>query len=105
MIGDVSDHGEETGGSLQDVSGKMRCYFDILKCLTVDHDGVEVEDVDSAVADVRRAIAELRVDARQNADENPELQADFQSDLFLLMRASDIGYVCIIPLNDDIAAN
>jgi hypothetical protein len=79
----------------------MRCHFDILERVLVDEDGVEVRDLDGAVAEARHAIAESRLDAERNAGRDPSSQAEFWSDdLFLLVRADPDRVVCVIPLDD-----
>ena len=78
----------------------MRCHFDVVRRVLVDQDGVEVGDAGDAVAEARRAIAELRLDAKRLAGEDPELQAEFGPDLFLLVRADCDGIICVIPLDE-----
>jgi hypothetical protein len=78
----------------------MRCHFDILKRVLVDQDGVEVGDLDGAVTEARHAIAELRLDAERNAGRGAASQAEFRSDLFLLVRVDPERVICMIPLDD-----
>ena len=78
----------------------MRCHFDILQRVLVDEDGVEVGDLEGAVAEARHAIAEFRLDAERNAGRDPASQAEFRSDLFLLVRVGPDGGICVIPLDD-----
>lgn len=79
----------------------MRCHFDILERILVDQNGVEVCDLDDAVAQARRAIAELRRDAEQNAGRDAASQVPFSADLFLLVRAESDRFICVIPLDDE----
>ena len=54
----------------------MRCYFHLVNChdAVLDDTGVEVDDLDSAEAEARKAIQELR----QEDDEPEDLWAGWQ---------------------------
>ena len=54
----------------------MRCYFHLVNChdVILDDAGVEVDDLDSAEAEARKAIQELR----QEDDEADDLWAGWQ---------------------------
>ena len=82
----------------RDVRRPKRCHFDIFKRVLVDCDGVDVGDLDSAVAEARNAIDELRVDAAQDAGRGAMSRAELRSELYLLVRVDGEGVVCMIPL-------
>ena len=72
----------------------MHCYFDILERRTIHHDlaGIEVSDLDDAIAQARCAIAELR--------EKEDLRARFGAGASLLVRIRAEGLLCMIPLDE-----
>jgi hypothetical protein len=74
----------------------LRCYFDIVKLREIhrDHEGVEVSDVDDAIAQARCAIAEL------DEAENKELRRALSGErAFLIMRDTAETLLCVIRLD------
>ncbi len=72
----------------------MRCYFDIVERRDVhlDLEGVEVSDLDDAIAQAKCAIAELQ--------EREDLQARFGAGAFVRVRVRTESLLCLIPLDE-----
>lgn len=82
------------GASAQDGGQTMRCYFDVHAGpqIDVDAEGIEVSDLDSAIAQACSAVAELRKEI--------DLRANLGAGAFVAVRVRTECQVCEISLDE-----
>lgn len=73
---------------------RIRCHFDVLSdCQTVlDPDGIEVSDLDAAIAEAQRAVAEMQQEVNFGTHLGPGA--------YLRVRISMECLLCKIPLGE-----